>query len=141
MAAKQITVFAHWSPGTTGIVLFRPSAPLIDTSTAPATAYGTYVREAQISAAGNMSISVVATDDPAIVPTGQTWTVTEVVNGHREDPYDVIIPAAAAGGTVDLHSLARLSGPQAPAAYGTKVTVSATPPVAPQPGDLWVDIS
>lgn len=23
----------------------------------------------------------------------------------------------------------------------TRITVSATPPVAPQPGDLWVDIS
>ncbi|MGH9093830.1 MAG: hypothetical protein ACRDXE_01580, partial [Acidimicrobiales bacterium] len=118
MAAKQIYVTGQWAPGSTGIVLFRPSTPLVDTSTGPTTRYGTALREAVLNAGAQIGISLVATDDPAIAPTGQTWSVIEVINGHREDPYDVIIPAAAAGGTIDIHSLTPVSGPQAPVLYG-----------------------
>ncbi|MGH9094435.1 MAG: hypothetical protein ACRDXE_04680, partial [Acidimicrobiales bacterium] len=117
MAAKQIYVFGQWAAGSTGIVLFRLSSPLVDTSTGPATRYGTAFRTATLNAQAQIGITLVATDDQAIQPTGQTWSVIEVINGHREDPYDVVIPAGAPGGTIDLHSLTPTSGPQAPSLY------------------------
>lgn len=59
-----------------------------------------------LDGAGHITVSLVATNDPYLSPTGWTYAVTENITGVPALTYNIIIDQNAAGGTVDLADLA-----------------------------------
>lgn len=74
-----------------------------DASTNPLTA--TLNGSGQISVNSTVGIVLIANDDTTTQPTGSTWVVTENITGSPSRTYDVVIPHAAPGGTIDLSQL------------------------------------
>lgn len=60
---------------------------------------------ANLDSSGALSVALPATDDPATVPQGRMYTVTERIAGAREETYTVSVPSASAGQSIDLGSL------------------------------------
>ena len=56
---------------------------------------------ANLNGLGELSLTLPATDDPDLEPTGWTYTVTENI-GLRPRTYDIEVPHNTPGGTLDL---------------------------------------
>ena len=54
---------------------------------------------------GALSVSLPANDDPASIPAGTSYSVTERVTGASETEYPITVPATRNGLTIDLASL------------------------------------
>lgn len=68
--------------------------------------------KALLDTAGAISVVLAASDDPDWSASGLTYQVTERIVGAEPRTYNVAVPAAAAGGTVDLAALApAVAGP------------------------------
>jgi len=83
-----------------GSVSFRLSSPLVDGSTnemrSPVPV------EATLDAAGSISVSLTATNDPTTTPTGVTYRVNERITGAEFRTYSITVPYDSAGATLDL---------------------------------------
>jgi hypothetical protein len=105
VAFTFITVTRTYKPpaghAAQGYVRFIPSSPMINGTTTISAP-----EQATLSKTGAISISLAANNDPSTTPTGTTYRVTENLSGQASRSYDVIIPYNAAGGTVDLSTLA-----------------------------------
>lgn len=109
MALQTVTVTAAYrdESGTgypVGTVEFTLSTPLQDASgnliCVPIT------RSATLSATGTISIVLVATDTSGAEPEGATYHVVERITGAGLRAYDIEVPAASPGGTLDLADVA-----------------------------------
>lgn len=63
------------------------------------------VVEVSLDAAGRISVPLIVTDDPAVAPSGWTYRVTEKIigaSGRRPRHYNISVPFALSGGTLDL---------------------------------------
>jgi len=59
---------------------------------------------ATLDGSGHISVVVPATDDPDLTPSGFTYVVTETITDATGGPrvYEITVPLASAGGTLDL---------------------------------------
>lgn len=90
-----------------GRVVFTPSARLVDsTQKAIYSGAGPVV----LGVDGKFSISLLATDDPDVQPTGWRWRVDEQPSGGTRAIYWIELPASL-GPTVDLSTIAPASTP------------------------------
>lgn len=63
------------------------------------------VIEVSLDAVGRISVPLIVTDDPAVAPSGWTYRVTEKIigaSGRRPRHYNISVPFALSGGTLDL---------------------------------------
>jgi hypothetical protein len=113
-AAPHIIVVTATYPRNDGVtpaagtVEFQLSVPLADATTKQT--FAATSQTAILDGAGHISINLVASNDPELLPTGGTYTVTARING-KVDTYKTVIPYNAAGGTIDL-SILSPSSPQ-----------------------------
>lgn len=114
MAFTVITVTGRFlrPDGTTpasGSLSLTLTSPLLD---AVGNTIAAPVRHvATLNAEGRISVPLIATDDPDIVPSGVTYQVTEYLDGAAPRSYALAIPYDAAGATVDLADLVELESP------------------------------
>ena len=105
MAFTMITVTRTYkSPAgyaAQGIVKFTPSAPMVNGVTTISSP-----ERVELDKNGAISIVLAANNDPGTTPSGTTYRVVEDLTGQSTVAYDVIIPYNAAGGTVNLATLA-----------------------------------
>lgn len=104
MAFTPITVTREYLQpnlqAAAGKVTFTPTSPMVNDGTviaAPATFQ---------LAAGQLTAILAANDDPDTLPVDVAYLVREQIDGQVERRYYVEIPYNAAGGTVDLSTLA-----------------------------------
>jgi hypothetical protein len=112
MAFSQITITGTWkeADGTTparGRVVLQLSRALQDSSTN--TIRAAYREVVPLNANGAISKVVVANDDVTSTPTGTSYHVREEIVGAAVREYDVVIPAAAPGATIDLADLVHVT--------------------------------
>lgn len=93
-----------------GYVLFKPSITSsdgTDNAIVPAVGY-----KVTLDASGTFSKALVSTDDPQWTYPGWTYHVTEVITGQDgvrvKETFDMEVPAASAGGTLDMADVERL---------------------------------
>ena len=105
MAFTTITVTATYvmPDGSVpeGYVTFQPTAAMANgTKIVPASPISV-----SLDSSGHFSVALDANDDSGTVPSGVAYAVTEDVGGVSRT-YNVVIPSAASGGTIDLSALA-----------------------------------
>lgn len=66
---------------------------------------------------GAFSVVLAATDDPDWTATGFTYKVRERIDGSVKREYNIQVPAASPGGTLDLATVAPVSVPGTPTAF------------------------
>lgn len=81
-----------------GQVKFTPRSVLIDSAYDQIIIPNTIT--VTLDATGSFAVALPATDDPDITPTGFTYRVEESFSGGRT--YDISIPSASAGGSINL---------------------------------------
>lgn len=104
MSFTQVTVTGTYSlpaGALWGSVIFEPSAAMANGGVIVAAAPVQVI----LDASGHFSVGLWANDDPATVPTGTNYTVTEQV-GNAVREYSVVVPHAS--GSVDISTLAHL---------------------------------
>lgn len=105
MAFTMITVTRTYkSPAgyaAQGVVKFTPSSPMVNGVTTISSP-----ERVELDKDGAISIVLAANNDPATTPSGMTYRVVEDLTGQSTVAYDVIVPYNAAGGTVNLATLA-----------------------------------
>lgn len=82
-----------------GTLTFAPPPELVDINTA--IMYSTPVT-VTLGVGGTFTVTLIATDNPTLVPAGWSWTVTEQVRGSRS--YTIYVPSTL-GDSVDLSNL------------------------------------
>jgi len=110
--ASQVTVTGTWrlrlADGTTvaatGYVTFAPTTRLQDGGTSEILPVSPV--RAVLDSGGHISVTLLATDDPDLAPSGWGYQVTETVGGTT-DSYFAVFPAAIP--TVDLSTVAPAS--------------------------------
>jgi len=167
LATKTITgtfqIFPAGAPGV-GSVVFSNTNWLFSTS--DDTIIAPFEAQATLDGAGEFSIVLPATDDPQWTPQGWTYGVTITVSGSTLSG-SLAVPSD--GGDIDISDSFVPEAPSAGASYilitqkgvangvaaldadgdvndaaGNKVlapTVSETPPVDPDEGDFWFEIT
>lgn len=124
MAFTLITVTCTYRTAdgnaASGTVKFTPSNPMVNGVMTVASPI-----QMALDRLGKLSITVAANDDPATTPTGSYYTVTEALSGQTPRTYNVIIPYAASGGTVDLSTLTTIAGPSGGSSGGSAVDPTA----------------
>lgn len=98
---------------TGGVVSFTPNTVLYDGGTSqiiePVPLYATLVN-------GHISVSLMATDDTDLAPTGWVYNVVERIDGMASpNAYSIVLPAASP--SVDLATVSRVASLPAPAAF------------------------
>jgi hypothetical protein len=105
MAVTIITVTARYAnpDGTaaSGTVKFKLSKPFANASTI----YHGQTLAATLNGSGQISQSLAANDDAGTAPANTTYTVTEALVDTPEREYQISVPHAAPGGTIDLSAL------------------------------------
>lgn len=102
--ATSITVHGKYqTPGGTaasGYIEFVPRVEVVVDVAGGVIKLGTVA--ATLDGTGNFSVSLQASDDPSVNPTGWTYEVREHIYnaGHRS--YDITVPVNTAGGSLDL---------------------------------------
>lgn len=103
-----------------GTVSFVPSIPAADpTDKAILPLYPTTVTLVN----GMFSVILAATDDPQWAAPGWTYEVTEKITGAVARVYSIEVPAASAGGTLDLASAAPVAAVPSVAPYAIDTAV------------------
>jgi hypothetical protein len=77
------------------------------------------IRE-RLNDAGQLSVSLPATNDPDWQPTGWTWQVTQQLDGGGTRTYSITLPYDAVGATVDLADLAPVQASQGTVTVGVQ---------------------
>lgn len=114
----------HGEP-VTGIVRFMPAVSGLSTSAniiVPVTA-----EAVDLDSTGSFSLTLQATDDPAYVPTGWTYSVSETIDGGPVRKYNILVPAAAVGSGIDLADIS----PVAPSGGNYVLIAGPTGPTGP----------
>jgi hypothetical protein len=85
-----------------GTFTFRLSEPIVNDSTvhAPTEIVAT------LDGGGNLAVTLAANDDPATLPIGTFYSVTENITGAPPRDYEIRVPSAAVSGTCSIESLA-----------------------------------
>lgn len=74
---------------------------------------------------GQVTATLIATDDTDTTPTGWTWTVTEWVEGVRLASWPLSVPTTAAGTGLDLADVAPAVDPVTVVSYATSAALAA----------------
>lgn len=72
---------------------------------------------AQLAADGTISILLPSTNAPSITPKNWTYAVVENVVPYSQAPYNINVPYDAAGGTIDLSTVAHVNPPTPMVSY------------------------
>ncbi|WP_322768416.1 hypothetical protein [Frankia sp. Cr1] len=90
-----------------GSVWFEPSVPLVDAGgdviVAPVKVAAT------LDVNGAISVTLPATDDTDVSPTGWTYTVTERITGAPQRSYSIGVPVSSPGGILRLDDVASVA--------------------------------
>lgn len=84
-----------------GTVRLTPTAPMVNVDTVVAAG-----RVGSLDAEGDLTLVVAANNDPGTTPVGVSYEVREDITGQPIRTYYVTVPYDAAGGAVDLSTLA-----------------------------------
>lgn len=91
---------------TEGAVQFRRTAPLVQT--APPLVIPNFMQQADLDGSGNLSIEVLATNDPGTTPLGVAYEVTELIPDVPANIYFITVPFDAPSGTIDITACPRV---------------------------------
>lgn len=122
-----VTVTGSWGASATGLVTFTANAVLADGTSAPPQ----FVLPTPVTAVlvgGAISVTLMATDDSHLSPSGWVWTVSEQIVGQANRTYNIQLPAAQT--PVDLTAVAKVTTPPAQTAYVQASAVGAPSGVA-----------
>jgi hypothetical protein len=115
-----VTLTGTWadlSDGTpaAGTVSFTPSVVIQDGTSVPPVIMLPQPQTVTLDAGGQISVQLMANDDPAVSPSGWVWTVIENIAGCAGRVYQIQLSAAQT--PVDLSTIAPLAAPPALVAY------------------------
>lgn len=109
----DVAVRGHYRKGdgtaASGQVTFTPRPQAVNDS-GGGDILASSVVTATLDAAGKFTVTLQASDDPTLAPTGWTYLVTEtIVGASAQRSYDIKIPASAAGVGINLWDVAPAS--------------------------------
>ena len=125
-SVKTVTVHGRYNAmpngtGPSGYVYFVPPVPLRVTADNTIVLPGVYTAAVT---AGEFTLTVPVTDDPAITPNGWTYEVVEVLDDRAQRRYRIAVPRATVG-TLELSDVQPAVTPVPAASYATAADIVA----------------